>query len=154
MQSHFVICFAASVNFSLFLPIYPSPYPSLHCHSYLSSVFLFMSVCILSLSTPSWATPFSSSPLPNHPLSLSFFAYLSHCACLLIILSPSPSPMMLKFSLLHQFALTVNCVENNSHCWAACPGLGFRQIGHDGKGRQPRNCATWENTEPVQDTAK
>lgn len=62
--------------------------------------------------------------------------------------------MMLKFSPLHQFALTVNCVKNNSDCCAARPGLGFRQIGHDGKGHQPRNCAAKENTEQVQGIAK
>lgn len=139
--------------FLFLLPIYPSPYPP----SIATPVpHPFFSLCLFVFCpylTPV-VFPVSSFQLtPSSSLSI-FLSRLSHCVRLPIILSLSPSPMMLKFSPLHQFALTVNCAENNSHCGVAFPVLGIRQIGHDGKSHRPRNCAVRENPEPVQDKAK
>lgn len=124
------ICFSTSVDFSPLLPIHhPPPCPPLWCRSN-HAFHLSPHACLFSVLThlqrprpfsSSVVTP-SSSPCARPPLRV----------CRLIILSPSPSSTMLKFRPLHQFALTVNCVENNSGCWAACPGQGCRQIGRDG----------------------
>lgn len=104
------------------------------CHSDITFYFsLHVCLFFVLISHQRHHLP-SSTLVPHNLLHLSIFACLSYRLCLLIILSPSPSCMTLKFWPVHQFALTVNCVENNSGCQAVHPGWGFRQIGHDGSG--------------------
>lgn len=156
-QSYKITCgyssfvFPTSVSFSLSAS-HPSTLPLLLSTATPNFSFIFIYMCLFSV-----LNYISVGPPLSHPITSAVylsFPIFPTAPVSLISLSPSPSPTMLKFSPLHQFALTVNCVENNSRCRAARPGPGFRRIGHDGKGRQPGNCAAGENTEPVQDKAK
>lgn len=102
-----------TVSFSLpigHLPPSPSPL--------LSDITCYFSgrVCFPSLSTSSGTSPSPALRSARHPLLPSISACLSRRLFLLIIPSPSPSSVTPEFIPLHQFAPTVNCVENNSAC--------------------------------------
>lgn len=125
-----------------FLPIsHLPPSPLLSCHSDITSHFSGH-VCFPSLSTTSGTSPSPALRSARHPLLPSISACLSCHVFLLIIPSPSPSSVTPEFIPLHQFALTVNCVENNSGCRVFRPGWDFRQIGRDGNGCRRGNRAT------------
>lgn len=136
-----------TVSFSLPINHLP-PIPPLPCHSDITSHFS-RHVCFPSLSTTSGTTPSPAQRSARHPLLPSISACLSRCIFLLIIRSPCPSFVMPEFIPLHQFAPTVNCVENNSGCRGFHPGWEFRQIWRDGNGRQPENRATGAHARPA-----
>lgn len=100
-------------------------------------------VCFPSLSTSSGTSPSPALRSARHPLLPSISACLSRRLFLLIIPSPSPSSVTPEFIPLHQFAPTVNCVENNSACRVFRPGWDFRQIERDGNGRRRGNPCCW-----------
>ena len=113
-------------------------------------------VCLFSVLLIPPQSRHSLSTALHHPIILPVdlsSPRRSHCACLLIILSLPPSAMMLKFSPLHQFALTVNCVENNSRRWAARPGPGSDRSDMMGRAVSWETLPLWK-TEPVQHKAQ
>lgn len=118
----------------------PASLPSLllFCHSVITPHFSGH-VCFSSLSATGGTSPSPALRFARHPLLPSISSCLSRPVFLLIIPSPSPSSVTPEFIPLHQFATTVNCVENNSGCQAFRPGWDFRQIGRDGNGRRRGN---------------
>lgn len=118
-----------------------SPASLLSCHSDRTSHFSGH-VCFPSLSTSGGTSPSPALRSTRRPLLPSISACLPHHVFLLIIPSPSPSSVTPEFRPLHQFAPTVNCVENNSGCRTFRPGWDFSQIGRDGNGRRRGNRAT------------
>lgn len=125
-------------------------HPSSPCHSDIMSHFS-RHVYFPSLTTINGTTPFLSSVLhpscsPSIHLRLSFPSHLPTYHSLSV-------PIIREawvFVSLHQFSLTVNRVKNNSGCRVFCPGWDFRQIGCDGNGCQPGNCATRIHAQSVQ----
>lgn len=116
-------CLPASVNVSFLI----------HHHTVLPpnspSISHLVSVCFASFPTLSGAAPLPDSVVPHHcpPVSIHLWLPFPHRVCLVIIPSPpSPSSMKIESRPAHQFALTVNCVENSSGCLALRPGQGFQ----------------------------
>lgn len=105
-----VICQWVLPLFLLFTP--PPPRTR---HSHLLSILRSVSVCFLSVSILSL-----TAPLPHYPLCLSFFASPTPPTPTVSLLSlsflPSPSPMMLKFSSMHQFCPDSEMCQKNCCC--------------------------------------
>lgn len=97
------------------------PSPSFPATPILHPIFLVMFVFCPYLPPEAQALPSA-----RHPLLPSISACLSRRVLLLIIPSPSPSSVTPEFIPLHQFAPTVNCVENNSACRVFRPGWDYR----------------------------
>lgn len=91
VQTHFVSCFPTSVNFSLLLPIHPSPCPPLHCHTYCP----FFTSCLFV---------FCPHPLPvgpPHPFFQLSTTPPSSPSISLCLVFPTASVSSLYFLLLH-----------------------------------------------------
>lgn len=117
------LCLPASVNVS-FLIHHPLSFRQTRLP------FLILCLFVLHPSPPSAVPPlFPTLWFPITPPSVSIHLWLPfpHRVCLVIIPSPSsPSSMKIESRPAHQFALTVNCVENSSGCRAPRPGQGFQ----------------------------